>query len=58
MLLPEDLHCLTLRQCLTRLPTANRSRVSIRGWTWNFYSHLVWSPRKIWLLFLILCVCT
>jgi len=38
----------------TRLVTANRSRVSIRPCK-RFSSHLVWSPCKIWLLFLILC---
>jgi len=29
--LPKDLHCLIVRQCLTRLATANRSSVNIRG---------------------------
>ena len=39
-----------------RLATANRSRVSIRGQPRkNLPQILVWSPCKIWLLFLILC---
>ena len=35
--------------------TAKRSRVSIRGGPYIFSSHIVWSPCKIWLLFLIVC---
>ena len=40
MRLPEDLHCLILRQCLTSLATANRWRVSIRGRPCKIFTHI------------------
>jgi len=39
-----------------RLAIANRSRISVRGGACKNLPHIVWSPCKIWLLFLTLCV--
>ena len=52
---PRSLLYIRQCNCTTRLATANRSRVSIRCRPCKIFSlHLVSSPFKSWLLFLIL----
>jgi len=40
---------------MTRLATANRSRVNIRCRSCKNFPHIVWSPSNIWLLLLTVC---